>query len=51
MTTKSSEAKPARRNYEAPTLTTHGSFSELTASGSGFDTENNNGGGQPNRRL
>jgi hypothetical protein len=44
-------AQPAaKKPYKHPQLTTYGNFAVLTASGSGVDTENNMGGGQPTRR-
>lgn len=50
MTKTQAGARDARQTYAAPRLTTYGHFRELTASGSGVSTENNQGGGQPTRR-
>jgi hypothetical protein len=47
---KETDNARSRQSYAAPRLTTYGLFREMTASGSGTSTENNQGGGQPTRR-
>ena len=51
MTARAAEDMEMRRAYKGPKLTVYGSFSELTAAGSGFETETRPGRGSPNRRL